>query len=613
MWIDRLCRQVRRYGRRLGALALAGGLMAAAAPAMAAFSITTLYDGGSSAKVQYQVDTGGGLVFKVMAYDNGSSTQSKGDISSLLYNGVQYTDATRGSQLNSGFDYLYSNVSAVDVQAQMISSTGAATPASTADGGVVSGGAYVKITVTVFSSSGNVLKHYYMAKSGEPRIYMGTYFTEEPDTLNLVRYIVRVPIGVLSQGGPAGTPGGLASNGSWPPDLRGTDTTVESSDVFGFSSGSSSGQTRSKHYSNMRLKDWQYFGGLNSAASVGLWFYRDGNEGNSGGPFYRSLLNQITSTNNELTYIVNYGEGQTEAFRLGVLNSYTLIFTSGGAPAAPDTSWFSVMGLDGYVAASGRGTVAGVGLSGTDSNYAYTVGFSNSQAQYWAGANLANKGFFKASGMLPGTYTLTVYKNELEVYTGSVTVTAGNTTTLNTLTINADPAATASLWRIGNWDGSPTEFLNGGNLTTMHPTDVRMSSWVPATFVVGSSSAASGFPAYQWKDVNNARVIQFNLTSAQVQNLTLRLGTTADFNGARPQITVNSWTSAIPTAPPKGSRNLTVGTYRGINRLYSFDIPSTALVAGTNTLTINVVSGTAGTAYLSPGWSYDAVDLITTP
>ncbi|MFG6463682.1 rhamnogalacturonan lyase B N-terminal domain-containing protein [Roseateles sp. DXS20W] len=604
---------LRRPLRRLGALACALFFMALGSPAMAAFSLTTLYDSGSSSKVQYQVDTGGGLVFKVMAYDNGVSTQSKGDLSSLVYNGVQYADASRGSQLNSGFDYLYSNVSAVDVQAQMISSTGAATPASTANGGVVSGGAYVKITVTVNSANGGVLKHYYLARSGEPRIYMGTYFTEEPDTLNLVRFIVRVPIAALSRGGPAGTPGGLTANGSWAQDLRDTSTTVEASDVFGIPSGTYAGQTRSKHYANMRVKDWQYFGGVNSGGTVGLWFYRDNQEGGSGGPFYRSLLNQITSTNNELTYIVNYGEGQTEAFRMGVLNSYTLMFTGGGAPAAPDTSWFSLMGLDGYVPPAGRGAVAGVGLSGTDPAYTYTVGFANSQAQYWTTANLANSGYFKSTGMRPGSYTLTVYKNELAVYTGSVNVTAGGTTALNTLTINADPAATPALWRIGAWDGSPAEFVNGSRLTSMHPSDSRMSGWVAPGFAVGSATAATGFPAYQWKDVNNARVITFTLTSAQLQNLTLRLGTTTDFNGARPQVTVNGWTSAVPAAPPKGSRNLTVGTYRGVNRLYSYAIPASALVAGTNTVTINVVSGTSGTGFLSPGFSYDAVDLIATP
>ncbi|MFG6455247.1 rhamnogalacturonan lyase B N-terminal domain-containing protein [Roseateles sp. BYS96W] len=606
MWIDELCRQV----RRLGALALAGGLMTVAVPASAALSLTTVYDGGSAAKVQYQVDTGGGLVFKVRAYDNGVSTQSKGDLTSILYNGVQYADASRGSQLNSGFDYLYSNVSAVDVQAQMVSSTGVATAASKANGGVVAGGAYVKVTVTVYSANGGVLKHYYMAKSGEPRVYMGTYFTEEPDTLNLVRYIVRVPIGVLSKGGPAGTPGGADSAGNWPQDLRSTNSTIEASDVFAISG---TGQTRSKHYSNMRLKDWKYFGGLNSGSSVGLWFYRDNNEGNSGGPFYRSLLNQITSTNNELTYIVNYGEGQTEAFRFGVLNSYTLMFTNGSAPTAPDTSWFSLMALDGYVAPAGRGAVAGVGLAGTDPAYSYTVAFSNAAAQYWTTANLANNGYFNSAGMRPGVYTMTVYKNELAVYTGSVTVTAGGTTMLHTLTINADPASTAALWRIGNWDGTPAEFVNGARLTTMHPSDVRMSSWLPATFVVGSSTAAAGFPAYQWKDVNNGRAIQFTLTSAQVRNLTLRIGTTAEFSAARPQITVNNWTSAIPGAPGKGSRNLTVGTYRGVNRIYSIAIPASALVAGTNTVKINIVSGTAGSAYLSPALAYDAVDLIPTP
>jgi rhamnogalacturonan endolyase len=601
----------RRWARWL---ALAASLAAAAPSAMAAFTLTTRYDNNNSTRVQYEVDTNAGLVFKVRAYDNGVSTQSAGDISSLVHDNVQYADQSRGSQLNSGFDFLYSNVSAVSVSAEMLSSTGAATPASTVQDGVVSGGAYIRITVTSFSSNGGVLKHYYLVRSGMPHIYMGTYFTEEPDTLNLVRYILRVPVGALPNGPDAGVPGGRSSDGYWPQDLRGTDTTVEAGDVFGFSGGTTAGQTRSKHYANMRLKDWRYFGGRNGSGTVGLWFYRDNHEGGSGGPFYRSLLNQITATNNELTYIVNYGEAQTEPFRMGVLNSYTLMFTNGSVPSAPDTSWFSLMGLDGYVPASGRGTVAGVGLNGMVAGFSYTVGFANSQAQYWVDADPNNKGFFKSTGMRPGTYTLTVYKNELAVYTGPVNVNAGGTTALNTITINQDPAATAALWRIGDWDGRPTEFLNGDKLTTMHPSDARMANWVRGSFVVGSSSASADFPAYQWKDVNNGRTISFNLASSEVRNLTLRIGTTTDFNSARPQVVVNgSWTSAVPSAPPKGTRNLTVGTYRGVNRLYSVDIPASALVAGTNTVTINAVSGTSGTAYLSPGWSYDAVDLVPTP
>ena len=98
--------------------------------AMAAFSLTTRLDSGSASKVQYEVDTNAGLVLRVMAYDNGASTQSAGDISSLVYNGVQYQDPARGSQLNSGFDGLYSNVSAVSVSAEMLSSSGASTNTS---------------------------------------------------------------------------------------------------------------------------------------------------------------------------------------------------------------------------------------------------------------------------------------------------------------------------------------------------------------------------------------------------------------------------------------------------------------------------------------------------
>src|SRR4051812_33028332 len=47
----------------------------------------------------YTVDTGAGLVFKVRRTDNGSSSQSAGDIASLVYNGVQYQNQSRGSQV----------------------------------------------------------------------------------------------------------------------------------------------------------------------------------------------------------------------------------------------------------------------------------------------------------------------------------------------------------------------------------------------------------------------------------------------------------------------------------------------------------------------------------
>ena len=519
----------------------------------------------------YTVDTGAGLVFKIRRLDNGVSTQSAGDIASMIYKGVQYQDAARGTQVNSGFDFLYKGISAVAVDAVQVDAD------------------HIKITV----KAGN-LTHYYMARRGEARIYMGTHFTTEPDTLNLVRFIVRVPIAALP-------------NGPEPSDLRGTNGAIESGDVF----GRPDGQTRSKHYSNMRVKDWQYIGATSPTA--GMFIVRDNNEGSSSGPFYRALLNQATSTNQEITYIVNYGEAQTEPYRMNVLNGYTLVFTDGAPPPAVSTGWFGNMGLLGYVPPEGRGAISGVGITGRDPRHAYTVGFANAQAQYWADVNPAD-GSFTSSGMRPGTYTMKVYKNELAVETKTVTVSAGTTIPLDTFAITADPAVAAPLWRIGEWDGSPQEFINGDKLTTMHPQDIRMASWVPPDYIVGLSTPSTGFPAYQWKAVNGTITIKFNLRKSQIGNYTLRAGITNAFAGGRPKPQVNGWSPANPAPSTQPStRTLTVGTYRGNNTTYSFNIPASELVVGQNVVTLTAISGSSGSMYLSPGYSWDAVDLIRTP
>lgn len=247
---------------------------------------------------------------------------------------------------------------------------------------------------------------------------------------------------------------------------------------------------------------------------------------------------------------------------------------------------------------------------GRDSNYRYTVAFANSAAQYWTTID-ASSGNFSCAGMLPGTYAMQVYKNELAVASQDVTVSAGSTLNLGALAISNDPSATTALWRIGDWDGTPLELLNGDKVNRMHPSDVRMASWTPGTFVVGTSTAATGFPAYSWKSVNGAQVVQFNLSASQLVASKVRIGITTAYAGGRPQIVVNNWSSANPTASSQpDTRNMTVGTYRGNNTLYTYSVPASALVAGTNTLTINVISGSSGTTYLSPGVAYDAVDFV---
>ena len=419
---------------------------------------------------------------------------------------------------------------------------------------------------------------------------MGTHFLAEPDTLGLCRYIVRLPAPMLP-------------DGPTPSDIRATTRTVESGDIFALDDG----ETRSKHYSNQRLKDWSSIGATGN--NVGVWIVRDNNEGNSGGPFYRSLLNQC-GTDQELTYIVNYGMAQPEAFRTDILNVYALVFTAGDPPRLPiDTTWFGGLGLTGYVGPSGRGRVTGVHIAGRSDHDPYTVGFANSKAQYWTDVR-ASDGYYTCSGMLPGDYALTIYKNELAVETASVTVKAGNVTALHTITIHGDPSQVAPIWRIGDWDGSPAEFLNGGSITTMHPSDARLGSWNPGVYDVAASTPAAVFPCYQWKGVNGTQAVQFHLEPGQVGPRTIRVGITTAFGGARPKIAVNSWNPPIPAASSQpNTRNLTVGTYRGNNTTFTFNVPASALNAGTNTLWIVPVSGSSGAGFLSPGYSFDCVDM----
>ncbi|HLP26061.1 MAG TPA: rhamnogalacturonan lyase B N-terminal domain-containing protein, partial [Acidobacteriota bacterium] len=512
----------------------------------------------------YTVDTGAGLVFKIRRVDLGSSTQSPGDIASLVFNGVEYQNPIRGSHVNSGFDWLYNGVSSSVVSAETVGSD------------------VIKVTVT----AGN-LTHYYIARRGDTNIYMGTHFTSEPNVHGLVRYIMRIPQEKLP-------------DGPVPSDIRNNTGAIESGDIFGLANG----ESRSKHYSNMRQMDWNYIGA--SGPGVGVWMVKGNNEGMSGGPFYRCLIAQ-TGGDQEVYAMLNYGEAQTDVFRPGTLNLYTYVFNNGAAPATPDLSWLNSLNLLGYVPASARGGVSGT-VSGVPAAFEAVVGFSNGTAQYWATA--ASDGSYTCSGMIPGTYKATLFKGELEVAVQEgVVVTAGATTALNLASAEATPSV---IFRIGEWDGTPAGFMNADKLTVMHPTDVRMTPWGPITYTVGVDSPAI-FPAAEFRLKNSPTTIKFNLAPNQIADLTLRVGITCNYAGGRPVASVNgTWNSPIPAAPTQpGTRTITVGTYRGNNNVFSWTIPASALVAGTNTLTLTPVSGTSDIGpFLSASYVFDAVELV---
>ncbi|MEU5597749.1 rhamnogalacturonan lyase B N-terminal domain-containing protein [Streptomyces sp. NPDC020298] len=536
-----------------GSAALAGPLAASASAAGFGYS-----DDGSN----YVVDTGANLVFKV--------SKTNGDLTSLVYRGTEYQGyGGKNSHVESGL-----GTSTVTIKQ--------------------SG------TTILVSVAYGTLKHYYAARSGENNIYLWT--NKADSSVSATRYIVRVKAGLFLN--------------DEPDSYTYTTSTVEASDVF----AKSDGQTRSKHYSKQRVMDYDYVGW--SAGGVGLWIVRSNHEKASGGPFYRSLLRHQSADGGGLYEILYYGENQTEAERYGLQGPYVIAFTDGGAPSSSlfpgtlTTSWADSLGISGYVPASGRGRVAGVGISGRNTAYPYTVGLANPSAQYWGSAR-ASDGYFSVGGILPGAYTLTVYKGELAVYSTSVTVSAGATTTLNTIAVPSsnDPGNATAIWRIGDWNGTPGGFKNADLMTYAHPSDVRAASWT-GNVVIGSGTETSAFPCYLWKDVNSGIIVYFKLTAAQAAAAhTLRIGVTTAYANGRPQVVVNdAWTSAIPSPPSQPStRSLTVGSYRGNNYTFSYSVPASAWKTDTsayNTLKIYVVSGSGTTSYLSAGTSVDAVDLL---
>jgi len=398
---------------------------------------------------------------------------------------------------------------------------------------------------------------------------------------------VRIPHALLPQGPP-------------PSDILGSAGPIEAKDIFGMADGT----TRSKHYSNHRLMDWAYTGATGN--KIGVFMIRSNHEGDSGGPFYRCLINQA-GDDQEIYEIVNYGEAQTEPFRMGVLNGpYLLTFTDGDAPNPNvDSSWLDKMGLLGWVPDVERGRVSGV-VAGVPQSFQAVVGFSNDKAQYWTTASCPD-GRYTSPLMIPGTYTAKLYKGELEVAHETVTVVAQKTQLLN---LNSTEPGNIAIFRIGDWDGTPAGLMNADKMTWMHPSDVRMTPWKAVTFTTGTDPVAE-FPSAQWKDENDPTTVVFNLSADQAKTShVLRIGITTAFSGARPTVAVNAWTSdGQPASAQPNTRTLTIGSYRGNNIEYDIRVPASALVEGKNTLVIKVLSGAGGTGFLSPGFGYDAVEM----
>ncbi|KAI5832262.1 polysaccharide lyase family 4 protein [Schizophyllum commune Tattone D] len=514
----------------------------------AVFALSVRAFGLTESGNNYVVDTSGGLVFTV--------DKTSGDITSMKFNGIEAQDSSKHSHIASG-----------------IGASCSWTRTGHNDN-------YIKITCT---ASGIV--QYYVAKYNDPSIHMATYTSSEPSVGEL-RFIARLKKSAL--------PNGYAVS-----EMEGG-TAIEGSDVFLVN-----GQTRSKFYSSRQHIDDQVHGVTGSNIGAFMIIPGTGYEGSSGGPFFRDINNQ-GATQQELYFYMNSGHTQTESYRMGLHGPYALTFTTGSTPSGDlDTSFWEQIGdVQGLVTQAQRGRVTGKASGYASGQAEYIViGFANSDAQYWVRAR-SSDGRFTSPYMKPGTYTMTLYEVELAVASQSVTVSAGGLATSNIASTIARPSA---IWQIGEYDGTPRGFLNAEFV--VFPSDNRMHDWVRDYTV--STNNIYYFPMALFKDVG-ATTIRFSLQSGQGGARTLEIATTLAFAGGRPTVQVNDWSGKAPSAPNQpDSRGVTRGTWRGNNILYSYAIPDGVLHTGNtqNTITINVISGSSGSQFLSPNFVFDMVRL----
>ncbi|BCX46157.1 rhamnogalacturonate lyase [Haloferula helveola] len=505
---------------------------------------------------RYTVDTGAGLVFRVL--------RSNGDIDSIRWKGMELR-GRKTSHIASG-----------------LGSKGTMVELSRKDDMAV-------ITLKTDSTNGVVedLTHYYIVRKGENTIYMATHAEKQPRVgeLRWIARLKREPFSRIPE----------------PSDVAGNTGAVESQDVFRMPDRT----TRSKYYGNQQAKDLSIRGV--GGEGIGAFIVYGNRESSSGGPFFRDIQNQSGSELEVYNYM-NSGHLQTEPRRSGVLyGPYALCFTDGSAPEYPDMDFVSKLNLKGMVPSDQRGAVHVEDIDGMDERFPYMVAFSNADAQYWAEVR---KGEAMCEGMKPGKYEMVIFKGELVVHRDEIVVSAKGTLVIPSIRIDEDPSTDEPVWRIGDWDGTPLEFRNGSKLSLMHPSDPRMEDWMEDNFTVGEDKAAN-FPACQWAKVNGSREIHFKLSADQLKAHTIRIGITTAHSGGRPKIHVNDWSARNPgpSSQPQ-SRGMTIGSYRGNNVTYRFDVPAEAFVEGINTVTIWPISGQQARDFLSPGYAFDCLDML---
>ncbi|BCS19875.1 uncharacterized protein APUU_20307A [Aspergillus puulaauensis] len=501
------------------------------------------------------VDTGGDLVVTFNSDDC--------DITSIKYQGTEYQNEPNYSHLASGLG------------------SGTSVEYDTIDDSVV-------VSCSV-SKDELDLTQYYIFLDGAPTIYLGTSTVSNPEVGEL-RFIFRL------QGLQGAYPTGNVS------DTR-VGTVIESEDIW-----ETDGETRAKHYSAERFIDDQIHCAYGDVYACLIKPIR-GYEASTGGPFYRDIrLNLIEDDCHDVSYYMNHGDFPWDVVRTGFHGPYIFTFADSlPEPGDFDYSFIENLGLEGYLGDGERGIVVGT-ASGTSSDFPVVVHWYNDDYQQWVYAE--SDGSFESPLLAPGTYTQAFYQDELLAGNTTVTVKAGATATATITATN--PIITedrTKIFQLGDYDGRPVGFLNADKQHHMHVSDERMGAWDTPTFVVGTSSDDE-FPMAIFQDINNDREIEFDLESAVNTATHFRIGTTLSFYYGEPTVQVNNYTCEdFPNPNASGGRGITKGMTHGDMTVYTCEIPSGTLVAGTNSVTLGVTASKDGSSWLSPNYILDFVEL----
>ncbi|KAG9414267.1 hypothetical protein AC1031_013463 [Aphanomyces cochlioides] len=519
------------------------------------------YTASSDGK-KWVINTGNGLTVTML--------RSTCDIVSLLYKNQELQYKAKYTHINSGLGSVTSQIAS-----------------TTVDG---------KNTIQITCSKTGITQYYFF-RPNENAIYMGTYHASEL-ALGELRFLARLDRATVKSGIPEAT-------------LDDTNRAIEATDVY----ATAANITRSKFFSAVPFIDDQIHGVYGPKAGVYLVMSDKAYETSIGGPFFKDINNQCT-TANELSFYMNSDHTRTEDYRYGFHGPYALVFTDGAAPSSTSVvnfSFFQKTSLQGFIPDSQRGRVQGTinDPTGVLAGFNIVVGFKNAQAQYWTRVAAGGKLSYQSPLMKPGQYTVTVFKKQLAVATGNAVVSTGTTSTSD-VTVAYTHTQTP-LWTIGVWDGTPDGFLNADKIHKMHPSDARMSPFKPFTFTVGKN-VAGDFPLALFRGVNDPLAISFQLTSQQAsQSRTFNVGVTLAKSNARPTIRVNDkWNGPVLATYAVKTRGDTRGVTTGNYFLYSYTIPSSASVAGTNKIALGIASGNPDPPepFLHASVVFDAFELL---